>query len=204
MIQSLGRKFIVGGDFNSKHTFFGSRLSNTIGRELLKSITKNNITVVCETVFVSQYLTVSFSNLMKGIIVYLERLIIWMEDCSAYFTWWIESLFYHGQSLLWLAVGLNNSIIRRQSYYPQKTPDLIDFFMCCGLNRQMFSMHNSYDLSSDHSPVILTCCRAVDKRNVPEIINYNKLRENTQIKINLEVNHKSGEDIDNAINNLKN
>lgn len=144
MIQSLGNKFIAGGDFNSKHTFFGSRLSNPKGRELFKSISKNNVTV-----------------LSGGSPTY------WPTD-------------------------------------PQKIPDLIDFFMSRGLNRQMFSIDNSYDLSSDHSPVILTCCRAVDKRTVPKIVNYNKFRENIQNKINLKVRLQSAEDIEKAVDELNN
>jgi exonuclease III len=31
--QTLGTKFIAGGDYNSKHTFWGSRLTTTKGRE---------------------------------------------------------------------------------------------------------------------------------------------------------------------------
>lgn len=35
--NSLGNKFIIGGDFNAKNTFWGSRLSTTKGRELYKA-----------------------------------------------------------------------------------------------------------------------------------------------------------------------
>jgi exonuclease III len=34
----LGKRFIVGGDFNAKNTHWGSRLTTTIGRELLRAI----------------------------------------------------------------------------------------------------------------------------------------------------------------------
>ena len=36
--QTLGNKFIAGGDYNSKHTRWGSRLATTKGRELLKTL----------------------------------------------------------------------------------------------------------------------------------------------------------------------
>jgi exonuclease III len=41
--QKIGNHFIIGGDFNSKHTNWGSRYINTRGRILEKSISKNNI-----------------------------------------------------------------------------------------------------------------------------------------------------------------
>jgi hypothetical protein len=34
----MGNRFIIGGDFNAKHTHWGSRLTTTKGRELLKAI----------------------------------------------------------------------------------------------------------------------------------------------------------------------
>lgn len=36
--QTLGNKFIAGGDYNCKNTIWGSRLTTTKGRELLKTI----------------------------------------------------------------------------------------------------------------------------------------------------------------------
>ena len=43
--NSLGNKFICGGDFNSKSTCWGSRLNNTKGRILFKAINKTNALV---------------------------------------------------------------------------------------------------------------------------------------------------------------
>lgn len=40
--KSLGTKFLVGGDFNAKHPWWGSRLANPKGRELYKCLTKNS------------------------------------------------------------------------------------------------------------------------------------------------------------------
>lgn len=44
--RSLGPKFIVGGDFNAKHTWWGSRLTNPKGKELYKCIVQNNYKTV--------------------------------------------------------------------------------------------------------------------------------------------------------------
>lgn len=44
--QSLGNRFIAGGDYNAKHTFWGSRLVLLRGRELLKCIQLRNMNVV--------------------------------------------------------------------------------------------------------------------------------------------------------------
>ena len=38
LLQSFSGKFIIGGDFNSKHTCWGSRLTNTKGNELHQAI----------------------------------------------------------------------------------------------------------------------------------------------------------------------
>lgn len=39
--KNLGHRFLVGGDFNAKHTWWGSRLSNPKGKELFKCISRN-------------------------------------------------------------------------------------------------------------------------------------------------------------------
>lgn len=44
--ESLGRRFIAGGDYNAKHTFWGSRLITTKGRELIKSIEDMNLETI--------------------------------------------------------------------------------------------------------------------------------------------------------------
>jgi hypothetical protein len=40
--ETLGKKFAAGGDYNSKHTIWGSRLITTKGRELLQVIRNKN------------------------------------------------------------------------------------------------------------------------------------------------------------------
>lgn len=44
--NTLGHRFISGGDWNSKHTCWGSRLVTTRGRELKKSIDSNRLTTL--------------------------------------------------------------------------------------------------------------------------------------------------------------
>ncbi|KAL4126953.1 hypothetical protein QTP88_011151 [Uroleucon formosanum] len=45
-IQSLGSFFIIGGDFNAKHTQWGSRYTNTRGRLFHTSILKNKLSFI--------------------------------------------------------------------------------------------------------------------------------------------------------------
>lgn len=42
-LDTLGNKFIAGGDFSAKQTIWGSRLITPRGRELLKAIQSNNL-----------------------------------------------------------------------------------------------------------------------------------------------------------------
>lgn len=42
LFRIFGNKFIIGGDFNAKNKFWGSRLTNSRGRELLESIKEIN------------------------------------------------------------------------------------------------------------------------------------------------------------------
>lgn len=39
-LKRLGKRFILGGDFNAKNTYWGSRLTTTKGKELLNAITE--------------------------------------------------------------------------------------------------------------------------------------------------------------------
>jgi len=93
---SLGTCFIAGGDFNSKHSLWGSRLVTTKGKELASVIRKHNYAV-----------------LSTGSPTY------WPSD-------------------------------------PLKIPDLLDFFITHGLSTTYADIKPSYDLSSDHSPIITT------------------------------------------------
>jgi hypothetical protein len=41
--QTLGHRFIAGGDYNAKYTCWGARTTTTKGRELLKAMKNNNL-----------------------------------------------------------------------------------------------------------------------------------------------------------------
>lgn len=45
-IDTLGPRFIAGGDWNAKHVHWGSRLITTRGRELKKAVDKNYLTTI--------------------------------------------------------------------------------------------------------------------------------------------------------------
>lgn len=46
LFKHLGSKWVIGGDFNAKHDFWGSRLCNNKGRELYQTITQHNLTCI--------------------------------------------------------------------------------------------------------------------------------------------------------------
>lgn len=96
LLNSLGHNFVIGGDFNAKHTHWGSRLITTKGKKLFQAGRNYN----CEF-------------LSSGSPTY------WPSD-------------------------------------PNKIPDLIDFFISKGIKRNYTNVESNDDLSSDHTPVILS------------------------------------------------
>lgn len=93
--KTLGTKFIAGGDYNAKHTHWGSRLITTKGKELLNSMKENKL--------------LSFST---------------------------------GEPTYWPSDR-------------KKIPDLIDFCVTKNIAARYISLQSCYDLSSDHSPIIV-------------------------------------------------
>lgn len=96
LLKSLKPNFIIGGDFNAKHTFWGSRHISRKGRMLYGA----GMEYSCD-----------FHSTGKPT--------YWPTDTS-------------------------------------KIPDLIDFFVVKGIPTNHIKVEESFDLSSDHSPVILT------------------------------------------------
>lgn len=95
--NTLGDRFLACGDYNAKHTYWGSRLINPKGRQLYNTI--------------------------------IDR-----------------------------KNGLDFISPRHPTYWPtdpRKIPDLLDFGICKNINRNSIHAEISYDLSSDHSPVIV-------------------------------------------------
>jgi endonuclease/exonuclease/phosphatase family metal-dependent hydrolase len=94
--NALGRRFIAGGDYNAKHTDWGSRLITPRGREVLKTMEQ-----------------LKLHHLSTGEPTY------WPSDCN-------------------------------------KLPDLLDFCVTKGIPSASASVRSCFDLSSDHSPVLIT------------------------------------------------
>ena len=105
--QTLGPRFLAGGNFNSKHTLWGSRLITTKGRELAKIMHTNN-----------------YSFLSTGSPTY------WPTDTN-------------------------------------KTPDLLDFFITNGISTDYADVAASYELISDHTPIIATISTTIMVRQPP-------------------------------------
>ena len=94
--KTLGDRFIAAGDYNAKHTIWGSRIITPKGRELFKAMLKMNL-----------------SHVSTGNPTY------WPSDRN-------------------------------------KLPDVIDFCITRGISTQLMSAKSSHDLSSDHTPIIIT------------------------------------------------
>ena len=95
-LDTLGNRFIAGGDYNAKHTQWGSRLITVRGKNLLNSIISNNLNYL--TTYEPTY---------------------WPTDTN-------------------------------------KIPDLLDFLITKNISSRHVQINSSVDLSSDHSPVIVT------------------------------------------------
>lgn len=141
LLNLLGHNFLVGGDFNAKHTHWGSRLITTKGRRLYKACLKYN----CE--------------------------------------------FYSSRS---------------PTYWPSDTskiPDLVDFFIVKGIKRNHIRVEGNYDLSSDHTPVILSLNESeIMEKSNPKLVNnktnWSEFREKLESYINLRSPMETKEQID--------
>lgn len=125
----LGNRFIIGGDFNAKHSYWGSRLCAPRGTELYQYVQQNHCT-----------------PLSTGKPTY------WPTD-------------------------------------PAKKPDLIDFFLTKNISANYVLVEELYDLSSDHSPILLTLSeQIIQKTHSPVLVN-NKTDWNAfKIEINKYIN----------------
>ena len=87
---------------------------------------------------------------------------------------------------------------------PCKIPDLLDLFFQKGLNPNIFTIENLPELSSDHTPIILTCCALKNQNVTPNLINYKKLKKSLETNININVSLKSSDEINKAICDFEN
>jgi len=142
-LQTLGNRFTVGGDWNAKHTQWGSRLATTKGRNLWCAMSDSN-----------------YDYISNGAPKY------WGTD-------------------------------------PRKLPDLLDFFVSHGLPRNNYQIHSNYDLSSDHTPDIVSLSTAaIDKTLPPKLTtrntNWNRFQHYLEENTNLNISLKSPNDLDQA------
>jgi len=144
---SLGHRFLAGGDYNAKHTYWGSRLIAPRGRELLKAIQTEN--------------------------------------------------------LMYVSTG-------EPTYCPsdkRKIPDLLDFGITKGIPAHSIQAVAGFDLSSDHSPVLLTMHTRITPQTRPSILTskttdwvtfQNYINENLTLQVPL----KMDRDIEDYVHHL--
>jgi hypothetical protein len=114
-----------------------------------------------------------------------------------------------GRSLWRAAQNSQSSIITPNSptYWPnslRKLPDLLDIFVCRGVSSYDSLCESFSDLSSDHSPVLLTISASPIHRErnpilIPSLIDLGKFRDELSDKIDLNVRLKSVDDLEDAV-----
>jgi hypothetical protein len=87
---------------------------------------------------------------------------------------------------------------------PNKLPDLLDFFVTRGISQNYLNVTSSLDLSSDHSPVILTLSSTITLRECPPLLtnkrtDWDLFRDLVNSSLNLKIPLKNREDLDSAI-----
>lgn len=114
VFNALGSNFLIGGDLNAKHTFWGSRCTSSKGKILYE---------------VANEFGCCFHSTGKPT--------YWPTDSG-------------------------------------KIPDLVDFFVTKGIYEKFIAVEESFDLSSDHSPVILLLGEALIKKEGPPRLTSNR------------------------------
>lgn len=97
------------------------------------------------------------------------------------------------------------------TYWPsdrRKIPDCIDFFVLKGIATPYTDIENASDLSSDHSPIILTLSnRLIEKPTRSHITNKNTdwdlFKQRVSEKINLQIRLKTREELDWAVAHIQ-
>jgi len=96
------------------------------------------------------------------------------------------------------------------TYWPtsrSKLPDILDYFVTSFLSPQHYTIENRSDLSSDHSPIVLTVHESpVPKDPPPSLIcgqvDWNAFRKYVNGHIDLNIRLKTTKDIDDTVNKL--
>lgn len=141
--SKLGPRFIAGGDYNAKHTLWGSRLITPKGRQLFQAMKEFNL-----------------SHISTGHPTY------WPTDLT-------------------------------------KIPDLIDFCITKGINERHIKAEPCFDLSSDHSPIIVTLSTSLQPKISSmklhnKSTNWELFRVKVTSSIDLKIPLRNKEDIENA------
>ena len=100
----------------------------------------------------------------------------------------------------------------KPTYWPtdaNKVPDLLDFFILKGISSNYISMEDCFDLSSDHSPIILTLSETIiTKQKTQRLTNkntdWNGYRIELEQQINLRIPLKNKEQLDIETENFTN
>jgi len=145
--QTLGHRFIAGGDYNAKNTYWGARTTTTKGRELHNAMRKHNL----------QHLS----------------------SCQP--TYWPSDM--------------------------NKQPDLLDFCFTKGIATQKVSVDSCLELTSDHTPIIVTIHTRVQQQpKKPSLYNKNTdweiFRTLLETQINLKIPLKTEAEVEDAVYNL--
>lgn len=145
--QGMGNHFIVGGDLNAKHTYWGSRLISPRGKELYEAA----ISYRCE-----------------------------FQSTSTPTYWPTDN---------------------------RKIPDLIDFFILKGINSNYTDIEATEELSSDHTPIILTVSQTVIRKQKPSTLvnvhtDWDGFKNDLDRRINLKSPLKTIEQLETELQNL--
>lgn len=142
--QSLGPRFLAGGDYNAKHPLWGSRLYNPKGRNLHEVVQNHR-----------------FQVHSPGTPTH------WPSD-------------------------------------PTRLPDIIDIFVSRGLNSLNFNITALADLSSDHSPVLLSLDTQPTLLEQPPsltrgIMDWGHFKESINMNLNCNIPLKNPSDVEAAV-----
>lgn len=147
--KTLGKRFIAGGDYNAKHTHWGSRTITHKGRQLLLAMQEYKL----------NYLSTGHPT-------------YWPTD-------------------------------------PRKVPDLIDFCITRGIDDNHMKAESCLDLSSDHSPVIITASTKIISRKIVKRLHtkhtdWTRFKEILDSRITLNIPLSSENNISEAIEKFNN
>ncbi|KAI5726243.1 hypothetical protein M8J77_025720 [Diaphorina citri] len=143
LINTFDKPFIAGGDWNAKHTFWGSRLISPRGRALYNATRSGNFKIIST-----------------------------------------------GEPTHWPSD-------------PTRRPDVIDFFVTNGVADSYIHVENRDELSSDHSPIILTLsAQVIAKSQIVKLTtpktDWEAFKWYIDDKANLRLSLKSPDEVDEA------